>query len=138
MVDNIYGNINYRIGGWQGWQEDFVAVVELDKARKVSMVGVNCLENMRSWIFYPKSIKVEYSADGETWLPYGEKVHVEEAPGEELQARQGESHTRLVAVKDDIRARYFKITLENYGRLPEWHISAGEQAWLFADEIVIL
>lgn len=138
MVDNIYGNINYRIGGWQGWQEDFVAVVELDKARKVSMVGVNCLENMRSWIFYPKSIKVEYSADGETWLPYGEKVHVEEAPGEEMQARQGESHTRLVAVKGDIRARYFKITLENYGRLPEWHISAGEQAWLFADEIVIL
>ena len=138
MVDNIYGNINYRIGGWQGWQEDFVAVVELDKARKVSMVGVNCLENMRSWIFYPKSIKVEYSADGETWLPYGEKAHVEEAPGEEMQARQGESHTMLVAVKDDIRARYFKITLENYGRLPEWHISAGEQAWLFADEIVIL
>jgi hypothetical protein len=115
-----------------------VAVVELDKARKVSMVGVNCLENMRSWIFYPKSIKVEYSADGETWMPYGEKVHIEEAPGEEMQARQGESHTRLVAVKGDIRARYFKITLENYGRLPEWHISAGEQAWLFADEIVIL
>ena len=138
MIDNIYGNINYRIGGWQGWQEDFVAVVELDKEKQVRMVGVNCLENMRSWIFYPKSLKVEYSLDGENWMPYGEKTELKFAPGEELQASQGESHTQLFAAHKNVRAKYFKITLENYGKLPGWHLSAGEQAWLFADEIVIL
>lgn len=137
MVDNIYGNINYRIGGWQGWQEDFVAVVKLDHEQKVSMVGVNCLENMRSWIFYPRSIKVEYSLDGEKWLPYGDKMELTLAPGENPQAHQGESHTQLFAVMKCLRAKYFRITLENYGRLPEWHISAGEQAWLFADEIIV-
>jgi hypothetical protein len=36
-----------------------------------------------------------------------------------------------------VRAKYFKVTVENYGKLPDWHISAGEQAWLFIDEIVI-
>ena len=138
MVDNIYGNINYRIGGWQGWQEDFVAVVELDKEKQVSLVGVNCLENMRSWIFYPRSLKVEYSLDGETWMPYGDKLEVKEAPGENPQARQGESHTQLFAAYKKVRAKYFKITVENYGKMPDWHLSAGEQAWLFADEIVIL
>ncbi len=93
MVDNLYGNINYRIGGWQGWKGDFVAMVELDKEKQVNLVGVNCLENMRSWIFYPKSLKVEYSLDGENWLPYGDKLEFKEAPGENPQARQGESHT---------------------------------------------
>ncbi|MBR4739108.1 MAG: GH92 family glycosyl hydrolase, partial [Bacteroidales bacterium] len=69
MVDNIFGTTNYRIGGWQGWQGDMVAVVELDKEQKVKMVGVNCLENMRSWIFYPKKVRIEYSLDGENWHP---------------------------------------------------------------------
>ncbi|MBR6292021.1 MAG: discoidin domain-containing protein, partial [Bacteroidales bacterium] len=137
MVDNIYGNINYRIGGWQGWQEDMVAVVELDNVQNVKIVGVNCLENMRSWIFYPKGLKVEYSLDGETWLPYGEEIETKSVPGDNPQARQGESTTQLFAVMKNVRAKYFKLTVKNYGKLPEWHISAGEQAWLFADEIII-
>ena len=140
MVDNIYGNINYRIGGWQGWQGDMVAVVELDKVQNVKLVGVNCLENMRSWIFYPKSLKVEYSLDGENWMPYGEKQETKTAPGDNPQARQGESTTQLfgVGMYKNVRAKYLRLTVENYGPLPEWHISAGEQAWLFVDEIVVL
>ncbi len=139
MVDNIYGSTNYRIGGWQGWQEDMVAVVELDKEKAVKMVGVNCLENMRSWIFYPKKVKIEYSTDGENWQPYGTVPELEDAPGSETaQQRQGESTTQLFAVMKSVRAKYFKLTVVNYGPLPDWHISAGEQAWIFADEIVIL
>ena len=37
----------------------------------------------------------------------------------------------------NVRAKYFKLTVKNYGKLPEWHLSAGEQAWLFVDEIEI-
>lgn len=139
MVDNIYGNINYRIGGWQGWQGDMVAVVEMDKDQKVKMVGLNCLENMRSWIFYPKRVKIEYSTDGENWQPYGVVPELQKVPNSETdQKRQGESTTQLFAVVKGVRAKYFKITAENYGLLPDWHLSAGEQAWLFVDEIVIL
>ena len=139
MVDNIYGTTNYRIGGWQGWQQDMVAVVEMDKEQKVTMVGVNCLENMRSWIFYPKGVKIEYSTDGENWQLYGTVPESQEVPGSEsVQERQGESTTHFFAVIKNVRAKYFKITAENYGKLPDWHLSAGEQAWLFVDEIVIL
>ncbi len=139
MVDNIHGTTNYRIGGWQGWQEDMVAVVELDKEKSVKMVGVNCLQNMRSWIFYPKSVKIEYSTDGENWQPYGTVPELVDAPGEKsAQQRQEECTTQLFAVMKGVRAKYFKLTVENYGPLPDWHISAGEQAWVFADEIIIL
>lgn len=138
MVDNIYGTTNYRIGGWQGWQGDMVAVVELDQEQTVHIVGVNCLENMRSWIFYPKSVKIEYSADGKNWKPYGTLGELVDAPGEKsAQQRQEESSTQLFAVKKTARAKYLKVTAQNYGALPDWHISAGEQAWLFADEIII-
>ena len=139
MVDRIYGTTNYRIGGWQGWQEDMKAVVELDKEQTVKMVGVNCLQNMRSWIFYPKGVTIEYSTDGENWQLYGTVPESQEAPGgKNAQQRQEESMTQLFGVIKKVRAKYFRITAENYGPLPAWHISAGEQAWLFADEIVIL
>ena len=138
MVDNIYGTTNYRIGGWQGWQGDMVAVVELDQEQTVHLVGINCLENMRSWIFYPKSVKIEYSADGKNWKQYGAVPKLVDAPGEKsAQQRQEESSTQLFAVKKTARVKYLKVTAQNYGALPDWHISAGEQAWLFADEIII-
>ena len=138
MVDRIHGTTNYRIGGWQGWQGDMKAVVEMDEEQTVQMVGVNCLENMRSWIFYPKGVKIEYSADGKNWKLYGTLPELVDAPGSEsAQQRQGESTTHLFAVIKNVRAKYFKVTVENYGKLPDWHISAGEQAWLFIDEIVI-
>jgi len=138
MVDNIYAPVNYRIGGWQGWQDDMVAVVELDKEQSVKLVGVNCLQNMRSWIFYPRSLKVEYSLDGENWHPYGDKLEMRYAIGDDEQSNQEKCTTQLFAVMQRARAKYFRLTVENYGQLPAWHISAGEQAWLFIDEIVIL
>ena len=138
MVDGVYGTTNYRIGGWQGWQGDMVAMVEFDKERSVSMVGVNCLENMRSWIFYPKGVKIEYSTDEDNWQLYGTVPELQEVPGsDDAWQRQEESTTQLFTVRKKVRAKYLRLTVENYGKLPDWHLSAGEQAWLFMDEIVI-
>jgi hypothetical protein len=36
------------------------------------------------------------------------------------------------------RARYVRVVAEPFGPLPEWHLSAGEPAWLFVDEIEVL
>ncbi len=134
MVDGVFGNSNYRIGGWQGWQGDMVAVVELEKVKTVKHVGAHCLENMRSWIFFPKSVSVEYSLDGQKWKPYGEVKNTQFAPVHE---RQEESAVHCFAVNGSAQAKYLKITLHNYGLLPNWHISAGQQAWLFVDELEI-
>ncbi len=136
MVDNIFGTTNYRIGGWQGWQGDMVAVVELDKKQKIGVVGLNCLENMRSWIFFPKSVKVEYSLDGENWKPYGEVQNTTFKP---VHSRQEESVTHFFGVIkiNPVIVKYIKVTATNFGALPDWHVSAGHQAWIFADEIII-
>ena len=33
--------------------------------------------------------------------------------------------------------RFIKIKAINYGLCPNWHLGAGGQTWLFADEIII-
>ena len=134
MVDNILASTNYRIGGWQGWQEDLVAIVELDRAQTVRYVGLDCLENMRSWIFFPKCVEISYSLDGENWDTYG-LVRNDRFPV--VHSRQDESVTHTFGMAKSVRAKYIRIDAENRGPLPAWHISAGQQAWLFADEIVI-
>ena len=35
------------------------------------------------------------------------------------------------------RARYVRVVVEHYGRLPDWHPGKGEESWFFSDEIVI-
>ena len=134
MVDNIFAPLNYRIGGWQGWQEDMVAVVEMEKMQAVHSVGVDCLENMRSWIFFPQSVKVECSLDGESWMSYGEVTNTLFAPVHE---RQEESVRHVFKVDGWAKARFVRVTVKNFGPLPQWHVSAGQQAWAFVDEIII-
>ena len=134
MVDNIYGSSNYRIGGWQGWQEDMIAVMELDREKAVHTVGVDCCEHMRAWVFFPTSVEVEYSVDGSEWHPFGTVYNTQFAP---VHARQEEMLTHTFTVEGAARAKYLKITAHNYGPLPAWHISAGQQAWVFVDEIIV-
>lgn len=134
MVDNILASTNYRIGGWQGWQQDMVAVVELDNVQSLRHIGLDCLEHMRSWIFFPASVRFEVSLDGQQWQPFGE-ARADQFPA--VHARQEEMLRHEFAVRGSARAKFVKVTARNFGPLPAWHVSAGQQAWLFADEIII-
>ena len=134
MVDNVFGTTNYRIGGWQGWQGDMVAVVELDKVKTIRSVGVDCLEQMRSWVFFPRGVTVEYSLDGEHWNTFGSVLNNRFPP---IHQRQEESTQHTFTVNGSARAKYIKVTVRNFGELPAWHVSAGEQAWVFVDEIIV-
>ena len=47
---------------------------------------------------------------------------------------------RIVTIEKNIspvQARYFKFYAKNIGRLPKFHKSAGQKAWIFLDEIFI-
>jgi hypothetical protein len=36
-----------------------------------------------------------------------------------------------------VNARYIKIAAKNFGKLPEWHLGAGGDAYIFIDEIEV-
>lgn len=127
LIDNNRGKVNYRIGGWQGFTTDCELIVDLREVKKITTVGVGCLEEQRAWIFYPSSMEVLVSEDGKNYIPF-KNVTI-------TSARTEGAHIQDLEVKGKADARYVKIIVKNYGKLPEWHLSAGEQAWLFVDEI---
>lgn len=127
LVDNLRGKVNYRIGGWQGFTTDCEVVIDLREKKPVSQVGAGCLEEQRAWIFYPQGMEVYVSDDGKNYKPFGKTtLNVTRSEG---------AHIQDLTVKGKANARYVKIVVKNYGKLPEWHISAGEQSWLFVDEV---
>lgn len=127
LVDNLRGKVNYRIGGWQGFTTDCEVVIDLREKKPVTQVGAGCLEEQRAWIFYPVGMEVYVSDDGKDYKLFGKTtLNV---------ARSEGAHIQDLVVKGKANARYVKIVIKNYGKLPEWHLSAGEQSWLFVDEV---
>lgn len=127
LIDNLRGIENYRIGGWQGFTTDCEVVMDLREVKPVSRVGAGCLEEQRAWIFFPIAMEVYVSEDGKDYKRFGsQEIKVD---------RTEDAHIKDVEVKGKANARYVKIILRNYGKLPEWHLSAGQQSWLFIDEV---
>ena len=127
LVDNLRGKVNYRIGGWQGFTTDCEVIVDLREKKPVSKVGAGVLEEQRAWIFYPTCLEVYVSDDGKDYKLFGKTdVNVPRTEG---------AHIQDVEVQGKATTRYVKIVIKNYGKLPEWHLSAGQQSWLFVDEI---
>jgi predicted alpha-1,2-mannosidase len=127
LIDNLRGKENYRIGGWQGFTTDCEVVLDLRESKPVATVGAGVLEEQRAWIFFPQSMEVYVSDDGKNYQLFGKtKLNV---------ARTEGAHIQNLEVKGKANARYVKIVIKNYGKLPEWHLSAGQQSWLFVDEV---
>lgn len=135
LIDRIHGTTNYRIGGWQGWQGDMEAVVDLLEEKVVYRVGVECLENMRSWIFFPSKVDISISTDGTHYYQWCQDTN-NYYPSVRERQEETVMHT-FGCSSNGLRARYIKIKASNYGKMPAWHVSAGEQAWLFIDEVEI-
>ena len=127
LIDNTRGKVNYRIGGWQGFTTDCELIIDLRQVKTITTVGAGCLEEQRAWIFYPKGMEVYVSEDGKNYKLFDKTTLTS--------ARSEGAHIQNLEVKGNANARYVKIIIKNYGKMPEWHLSAGEQAWLFVDEV---
>jgi hypothetical protein len=131
LIDYIRGNVNFRLGGWQGYQaQDFEAIVDLESVQEVHEIGAGFLRDIRSWIFFPTSMQVEISLDGVHYTTYGDFV----CP------HSHEDYTPMVEdfmIRKEAKARYIKVKADNYGVLPEWHLGAGYPAFIFIDEIIV-
>ena len=131
LIDYIRGNVNFRLGGWQGYQgQNFEAVVDLESAKNIHEIGAGFLQDVRSWIFFPKSMRIETSVDGIHYEYYGDFG----CPYPD------DDYTPIVddfMIKKETTTRFIKIQAINYGNLPEWHLGAGYPAFIFIDEIIV-
>lgn len=131
LIDNIRGKENFSLGGWQGYQgQDFEAIVDLGSVKTVSQIGAGFLQSIRSWIWFPTSVTFEVSDNGVDFRNYGTVVNPH--PVDDYTPATDD----FIVRKAD-RARYVRVKARNFGKLPEWHLGAGGDAYIFIDEIII-
>ena len=136
LIDGLRGNNNFRTGRWQGWQgEDVAFTIDLGEARDVQQVTMGFLQDIGSWIFFPKTLKLETSLDGRSYQS-GMIGGIVPGTATERDTRPT-TRDQVIRLPTPRRARFVRVTVQHYGKLPAWHLGAGGDAWFFADELVV-
>lgn len=132
IIDGLNGDIDWRKGGWQGFQaQDFEVVIDMQTEKEISKITANFLQDSRSWILMPKSVFFEYSFDGKKYTSIGEKKH-------DIQPQNYTVLTKSFSTEfQKAKARYVRVKAVNFGKLPAWHQGAGGEAFIFIDEISV-
>ena len=132
LVDGLFGSTEFRTGEWQGFPgRPCEVILDLGTTENLRGIRLGALHDTRPWIFLPREVRAETSVDGEQWNRAGIAVHGIADTTAGAQVHRFEVHFTS-------RARYVRVVAEPYGPLPAWHLSAGEPAWLFVDEIEVL
>ncbi len=132
LIDGIRGSNDFHDGLWQGFNGvDFEGVIDLGSEKAISEVSPRFLQDMKAWIFMPASVEIALSNDGVNY--FRKKIIENNIP-------QNDS---LVVLKDfqasfnNDKARYIKVIGRGIKKCPPWHTGAGQDAWLFIDEIEV-
>ena len=132
LIDGQRGGSNFRTGSWQGYYGvDFEAVIDMGKIIKIGKISASFLQDQRSWIFMPE--KVEFSVSGNA-RDYRNIAIIENDIADNIPEA-----IIMEFLKDGMKetCRYIRVRATNRGTCPDWHVGAGEKAWIFIDEITV-
>jgi predicted alpha-1,2-mannosidase len=132
LIDFIKGEAWFRSGLWQGYRgQDFEAIVDLQEVKEINLINARFLQDIRAWIFFPKKVSYFASNDGVNFTKIYESDS--QMPDNDYEVKIQEFKNE----RENFKARYIKVVAKSYGKLPEWHLSAGYNSWIFIDEIEI-
>ena len=133
LIDGVRGGDDFRTGDWQGYfGKDLQAVVSFDEARELSSIGISCIRDVKSWIFYPTKIGISYSIDGKKYTKLPD-LNYSEATSEDYEPKVKVCMQNL---KKPTKIKYIKYTVYNPGKCPAWHLGNGNDSWIFLDEFI--
>lgn len=122
LTDGIQGKRPWKGDQWLGFTNDTVQfAIDLGKKTSFSSIELGCLHDPGSWIYQPKTILIEWSANGKKYQSSG-PVSI---TGEQIRILQ------------KTKARYVRITVINDSAIPEGLPGAGNVPWTFLDELII-
>ncbi|UEG55213.1 GH92 family glycosyl hydrolase [Mucilaginibacter daejeonensis] len=132
LVDGAEGTANWRMGNyWQGFQgKDLEVVVDMGQVKPIKHISLGTLQDTGAWIVFPKQVEYQLSDDGKnfkTVATVATKVGIESLA----------SQTQTFTASINGRARYIKVVAKQYGQLPAWHESKGNQSYIFVDELKV-
>ncbi len=131
LIDGLQGSMDFRDGLWQGFQgKDIKLVLELDEVRDINYIGIRFLQDQGPWILMPSQIEFRISNDGKHFETLDKILNTIDQKSEGAIIHE-------FGVQQKCSARFIQIIAKNSGPLPDWHNGAGEQGWLFTDEIIV-
>ena len=131
LIDGLHGTSNWKVGHWQGYQgNDLDAVIDMGSIKPVKSVSLGTLQDVGSWIVFPKQVEYYTSDDGQNF-----KLAATVPTKIDIKAQ--DAQTQVFKADLNLKARYIRVVAKQYGPLPEWHEGKGEQSYIFADEITI-
>jgi len=132
LIDGIRGTDDCHDGLWQGYYGvDFEGVIDLGRQKEISKVTPRFMLDSNSWIFLPVNVEISLSNDGINY--FDKKI---------IQNDISQKNTDIIlkdftAVFTPQSVRYIKVKAESIKKCPTWHTGAGQDAWLFIDEIEV-
>jgi len=129
LIDDRRGGLNWRTGGWQGYQgTDFEAVIDLRSVRDIGLLGAGFCQDARSWIWMPSKVIFDISDDGIAWS---------EACSASPEIATDDLNVQIwdCSFPVSVRARFVRLRALNPGPIPAWHPGSGSPSFIFIDEI---
>ena len=131
LTDGLHGPNDYHCN-WLGFEAEHMdAVIDLGEERAFSTVSAGFLQMWYAWIWLPVRVDVAVSDDGTTFRT------VASMPTTVADTTSGSFTRQFTANTGSQKARYVRVTAISRLTCPDWHIGAGQKAWIFADEVVI-
>lgn len=132
LVDGARG-ATFRDGFWNGWWgHDLDVTIDLEATQAIGTVRLSLLEEVNSWIVYPRSVELHLADQSGAWR----RVASQELVGGVI---PDAASTRVVGftLPAGTRVRKLRLVARTGGPLPAWHSGAGQPSWIFADEILV-
>ncbi len=131
LFDFEEGTTNFADGNWLGFSgNDLVFTTKISKSERLKNITISCMESIGGWIIYPKRIRILGRAGEGAFTEIGRyDYRPEKIPTETTK----KSFTVPISAGEKTE---LKVIVENVEKLPKWHPAAGEDAWLFVDEIL--
>ena len=131
LIDGLKGGTDYRTGEWQGfWGETMEATIDLGQVETVRGIEARALQDIKPWIWAPASVSFYASEDGER---YQLLCTVASTLAEDDWTLAVQRYT----CQQPTTARYIQVKAQPHAAIPDWHLGAGNDRWMFFDEIVL-
>lgn len=113
---------------WLAWAgTDVNMMIDLGVIDTISMINLGYMQDEINWIYAPREMIVSTSTDGKKFKIAAtlKQDEINKLPRD------------IMVILKAIPAQYLKITIKNFGKIPDGKPGAGNNSWLFLDEILI-
>ncbi|WP_420571863.1 c-type cytochrome domain-containing protein [Kordia sp.] len=132
LFDLKEGSLSFKDGEWTGcFGYDLKPTLDLGGIKTIHNISFSTLEDVGSWILYPKKFTVYASKTNGNFKKVGEVSISRTGEGGEPEKK------KVTLAIPNTEARFFKVIIKNHEKLPKWHPAAGNSAWIFVDEIYV-